>query len=153
MVDEPVAFQPIISEIPRDKISTIPPVNDFSIKLIDLGIFKSIRGVATNNKVCFYEVPKGKRFFVTASSLAWDYNTTTPGSADAAVYIDTQPILTLLAPGTAGAFDHISKSYSVPIPVNAGDCIEVESGQANLDVVAVITGFLVDDFVDFKAKD
>ena len=119
-----------------------PLVEKFDVLLREEGKFKAFENSDTNaGGTTVYTVPVGKVFYLTSIMLAYRTGVVAPSSATAWVLVNEQFFLMLDPPDTANLNLVTTSNPSIPIKLNAGEKIIVESDDNNLFSRCVVGGY------------
>lgn len=118
---------------------------DFSAWLINNGILQNNSSAAQNGSTILYTCPTGKVFYVISASLQIITSATTNASATLNLNSSTN-LIQLRGSNLVGVTDYFALPMSmvVPLKIEAGETIEVFSGNASVIAVGSFFGYEID---------
>lgn len=144
MVDEPIAFDPLIKGVPSETIEK-QKLQESRPEII---FFARENSDTNAGGTTVYEVPNDRIAFITSVVLSFRTGAVAPTSSTAFVrVIGNQPsigeLIFLDPPDVAEIFDSQAINPSIPIKLISGDKIVVESDDNNLFSRATVSGYEV----------
>lgn len=154
MVGEPIAFEPVSTNIPQESLTPRAISNDWTLRLINQGLrINKSSQVSTSGSAIIYEVPANKVFYLTSASLSvttlvagalWSIGTMRANSKN------DEYILSVQSPKGVEGANESAVAYSIPLKFNQGENIDLLGNNGSAISIGAIGGYELGADVDLS---